>query len=248
MGLRDSSTQVMLNWMPFFAVLQTDLKTMLNSWLVRIWAVLLSGQSFIASSPDEATLAPDVIAGLLGLFTTVWSTVVIVFSSGAISSESGVVADSILSKSVRRSEYILAKLLARVSVVLSLFLLSTVPVTYIITQNAAGQVDAGGIIWAFVLVGLMLTLLTTLAIASSTLFNRTLVAVVVIWFVWYTAGAITSLLNATYLSPLAIVDSLPQLIAGDYETRQLMQSVAGGVGVMLAALGATLFYFTRKDV
>jgi len=236
--------------MPFLAIFETDFRTMLHSWIFRIWAILLAGQSLMlmAVSSDEATLATEAISGMLGLFPLVWSTVVIVFSSGAISSESGVVADSILSKSVRRSEYILAKLLSRGVIVVALFVFSAGPVTYVVAQNATGPVDSGGVVWAFVLIGLMLALLTSLAIASSTLFNRTLVAVVVIWFVWYAAGAVMGILNAEYLSPLAIIDSLPRLLKGDYETGDLVQSVVGYVVLIAISIGVSLLHFTRKDV
>jgi len=236
--------------MPFLALLETDFKMMLRSWLVRIWMVLLAGQGLflLAVSTDEQSSAPDTIAGLLGIFPLVWSTVVIIVSGGAISSESGVVADSILSKAVRRSEYILAKLLSRLGIVIGLFLLMSVPVSYIIAQNATGDVDTTGMIWAFAMVGLMLTVLTSLAVASSTLFNNTLVAVVVVWFAWYIAGAVTGLLQADYLSPLGIVDSLPGLLAGDYNTDELTQTVIGYGVLALSSIVLTTLHFVRKDV
>lgn len=222
---------------------------MLRSWIVRIWAFLLSAQSLIIMvSINELTIATETISGLLSLFPLVWSTIIIVLCSGAIASESGVVADSILSKAVRRSEYIVAKLCARSAIIITLYLATTVPAAYLVAQNGQGTVDSAGVVWAFTLIGLILLLLTTLTVAASTLFNRTLVAVIVMWFVWYAAGAITGILNAEYLSPLAIVDSLPGLLAGDFETDDLVRSVIGYVVLLSAALSVALFHFTRKDV
>lgn len=236
--------------MPFLALLETDFRTMLRSWLVRIWIVLLAGQGLfiLAVSTDATNNAANTIAGLLSIFPLVWSTVVIIVSGGAVSSESGVVADSILSKAVRRTEYILAKLLSRLGIVLGLFLALTVPVAYIIAQNASGDVDSAGLVWAFAMVGLMLTLLTSLAVASSTLFNNTLVAVVVVWFAWYIAGAVTGLLQADYLSPLGIVDSLPALLEGDYNSDELLRSVLAYGVLAGASVTLTTLHFVRKDV
>lgn len=240
----------MLNWMPFRAIMETDLRMMIRSWLVRIWLVLIGAQALfmIALSFDEETPTSETLAGVLGVFPLVWSTFVIIVSGGAVSSESGVVADSILSKAITRTEYILAKLASRLSIVLGSFLLATVPVAYIIVQNTSEKIDTGGLIWGFVVVGMMLLFLTSLAVAFSALFNRTLVAVVVVWFVWYIAGSVTALLQADYLSPLVIVDSLPFLMIGDYDSGELMRSSIGFLALSTGAIITTLLHFARKDV
>ena len=236
--------------MPFQAVLTNDLRSMIRSWLVRIWLILIAAQSLfmIAVSLDEETTVAETLAGYLGLFPLVWSTVVIIVSGGAVSSESGVVADSILSKAITRTEYVAAKLTSRLMVVLGAFLAATVPVSYIITENATGPLDNAGLRWAFILVGLMLTLLTCLSVAFSALFNRTMVAIVLVWFAWYIAGSVTALFNADYLSPLAIIDNLPTLIEGHYDTDELLRTVVGFGGLAIGAMLATIYHFGHKDL
>lgn len=236
--------------MPFWAILETDFRAMLRTWLVRIWAVLVAGQTLftIALSLGNSTPAADGLAGVLAVFPLVWSTFVILFCGGAVASESGVVADSILSKAVTRSQYLGAKLASRLLLVLVIFLAATLPAALIIGQNATGTVDTAGVVWAFVLVASMLMLLTSLTVAFSTLFDRTLVAVGVVWFLWYMAGGLTSLFDADFLSPIGIVDALPAVIAGDYRMAELWPSVAGFIGMGLAAVGLTLAYFGHKDV
>lgn len=236
--------------LPFFAILETDLRLTMRSWLVRIWLVLIGAQTlfFIAVSSDSGMTKYEGLAALLGTFPLLWSTIIIVFSGGAVSSESGVVADSILSKAIRRRDYILAKLAARVGVVVGLFLLATIPAALILIQNARGPMDTIGFLWAYTLIGLMLILITSLAVSFSTLFDRTLVAVIVVWFVWYMAGTVTALFKAEYLSPLAIVDSLPSLIQGEYKTTTVLRSVIGYLVMASGAIGVALLHFTRKDV
>lgn len=235
--------------MPFLALLEADVKKMYHSWAVRIWAVLLAAQMlfFIAVSTGDE-VASELLASHLASFPLIWSTVVIVVSSGAISSEAGVVADSILSKPVTRYQYVTAKLISRLGTVLGLYLIVALPAAYAIPRNAPGDVERAGVVWAVVSVGMMMLLLTSIAVAGSTLFNRTMVAVIVTWFLWYAAGAIVGLLGVQYLSPLRVVEALPDTLMGDYDTSDQIRNVLGfGLPSVLAIAGAG-WYFAHKDL
>ncbi len=203
--------------MPYLALLQADLASMARSWVARIWLGLMAVQSLltIPSALGEEPAA-EALAGLLATFPLIWSTFAIIVSSGAISSEAGVVADSILSKAVTRYEYVLAKFSARLLTVLGLYLLVVSPPVYIISRNSTEALDRAGTAWGVLLVGMTLVLLVSLTVTLSALFNRTLVAVVVAWFSWYVAGAIFALLGLDYLAPLLLVDRLPAMLRGDY--------------------------------
>jgi ABC-2 type transport system permease protein len=235
--------------MPFLALLETDLKGMTRSWVVRIWVGLMIAQALVsipASVHDES--AAQALANQLGIFPLVWSLFVIIISGGAVSSEAGVVADSILSKSVTRHAYILAKLSARLLTVISLFVLITVPAAYLLVRYTDDPLTWRGIAWGITSVGMILVLLVSLAVALSTLFNRTLVAVVVVWFAWYAAGAIFALIGVEYLSPLHIIDNLPDTLQGDYATADQLRILAGFSLPSAAVVGLAILHFTRKDL
>jgi hypothetical protein len=192
--------------------------------------------------------AAEALAGLLATFPLIWSTVVIIVSSGAVSSEAGVVADSILSKAVTRYEYVLAKFSSRLLTVLGLYLLVVLPPVYIISRHSPDTLTRAGVAWGVLLVGMTLVLLTSLAVTLSALFNRTLVAVVVTWFSWYVAGAIFAMLGLDYLAPLLLVDKLPAMLQGDYVASEQWRVLAGfGVPSILFILVAVL-HFGRKDL
>lgn len=235
--------------MPFRALMEADVAGMLRAWVVRIWAVLVGAQTlfFIAVSLD-APQAHEGLAGILGAWPLVWSTVIIVVAGGAIAAEAGVVADSVLSKAVTRWEYVLAKLSARLLVILGLYLLVAGPATYIVAKEASGDISQAGVVWAVALIGLALVMLTSLTVMFSTLFNRTLVAVVVMWSVWYVAGTITGLLEIEAVSPLRLVDRLDPMLQGDYKLADQWESAIGFTVISIAAALVAVTHFSRKDV
>ena len=236
--------------MAFWALMQADLvNSVARSWAVRGWLALMALQAIVTipSSTSDSTAA-DALASLLGTFPLIWSLFIIVNTSGAVSSESGVVADSILSKSVTRYDYILAKMASRLVLVVGAYMLITLPSAYLVYRYGTGDLSTGGVVWSVTIVGMMLVLLTTLSVALSTLFNRTLVAMIGAWAVWYTAGGITALFQVEYLSPLDIVDTLPATLTGDYAASDQWRILIGFALVSAAVMGIAVLHFSRKDL
>lgn len=237
--------------MAYLTLLEADLRRLARSWVVRIWLILTFLFAFliVLSAPGEGLPASQALANLLGTYPLIWSTFVIAISAGAVSSQAGVLADGILSKAVTRYDYLLAKLSAHLLAVWSIYLLVVLPAAYLLTRYAvADDLSARGAAWALLVVGAILFLLTALGVAFSTLFNRTLVAVVVLWLLWYAASTIFALLEVEYLSPLTVVEGLPAVIQGDYVAGDQWQLLAGfGLPAFLFLLLAVV-YFARKDL
>jgi ABC-2 type transport system permease protein len=235
--------------MAFQALLEADLISLVRSWAVRIWLGLMTVQALITipSAAHESTAA-EALAGLLGTFPLIWSMFIIINTSGAVSSESGVVADSILSKAVTRYDYILAKMTSRLLMVISLYLMIVVPAAYLISRYGNGSLSRTGTAWGILLIGMTLVLLTILSVALSSLFNRTLVAVIVAWVLWYAAGGITALFQVEYLSPLHIVNSLPDLLVGDYSAGDEWRILLGFAVMSVVVVTVAVVHFARKDL
>lgn len=236
--------------MAFLTLLEADLRRLARSWVVRIWLILTFLFAFliVLSAPGEGLPASQALANLLGTYPLVWSTFVIVISAGAVSSQAGVLADSILSKAVTRYDYLLAKVSAHLLAVWSVYLAVVLPAAYVLTRYATDDLSARGVAWALLVVGAILFLLTALGVAFSTLFNRTLVAVVVLWLLWYAASTIFALLEVAYLSPLTVVEGLPAVLQGEYMVADQWQLLAGfGLPALLFLLLAVA-YFARKDL
>lgn len=206
--------------------------------------VLLS----VPAAADESLLASQAIANVLGIFPLVWSTFIIVICSGAVSSEADMVADSILSKPVTRYHYILAKFSSRLTAILGIYLLVALLSTVLLAQNADDDLTRGGIVWGILDVGILITLLTSLAIGFSTFFNRTLVALVVVWLIWYVSSGILALFQLDFLSPIDIVDNLAATLSGDYKTSTQLKIMGIFGGLSALTIGGAVAYFARKDL
>jgi hypothetical protein len=235
--------------MAFQALIENDLRSMISSWGVRIWLVLAIFQAII-TLPAAISEGPaaQALADVLGSYPIIWSTFAIVLSAGAVSSEAGVVADSILSKAVTRYEYILAKLFSRILVVLGVYLLVALPSAYLTNRFGGGSLTTGGIGWGIVLIGVTMILITSVAVSFSTLFSWTLVAVMGAWFLWYVTGGIFALLEIEQLSPLHIVESLPDVLQGDYAdvNRWRILLMFGAASALIS--GLSILHFARKDL
>jgi hypothetical protein len=188
------------------------------------------------------------LASLLATYPLIWSTFAIIVSGGAVSSEAGLVADSILSKSVTRYEYVLAKLSSRLVAVLGVYLLVVLPWSLLVLRQAKGDLWGAGVFWGLVLIGMTLFLLTSLSVALSTLFNRTLVAIVVVWFSWYAASGIFAMLEVDYLSPGHIIENLPATLQGDFVMVEQLKILVGFGLLSGLFIALAVWYFNRKDL
>jgi len=118
-------------WLPYWAVLQSDTRQTLQSWVYRAW-VLVSVVSAVGYLLYRVGVYRE--AGIVQQASTLVSdllrwcmfgslTLVIVLAAGSISTERGTVADSVLSRGISRYQYFLGKWHARLVAVLGTFFL-----------------------------------------------------------------------------------------------------------------------------
>src|SRR6266540_2113157 len=116
-------------FLPYWAVLQTDLRQTFHSWVYRLWvfmAVLAAGGlllyrvgvhkeagMFQSAAVQCGDLFRILVLGSLAL--------IVVLAVSAVGAEKGTVADSVLSRGISRHQYFLAKWHARLAVVVSTF-------------------------------------------------------------------------------------------------------------------------------
>ncbi len=236
----------------YMALLRYDVGQLARSWLVRIWiALLVVPALFIvvvaANSEEQAseTLAAYVAAGLVPLSALV----VAIVSAGAISAESSVAADSILSRSVTRSEYIAAKVTSRLAMTLLVFTAVAVPFAYLILRYSADvDTSIGGVIAGLTMVAAALVSLAALGIALSTLLRNSLLSALIALVVIIASGAALQFLGLSSMSSTALLDDLPATFRGETALWHEIRVVL--VFGVLAALGVTasIFVFRRRDL
>ncbi len=119
----------MNRFLPYWAVFQADCRQTLASWIYRLWVLLSLGAAggyllyrFGAMQVSGMVQpAPETLGDLLHWVIFGSSTLIIVLTAGAISSEQGSVADSILSRGISRHQYFLGKWHARLVLILVTF-------------------------------------------------------------------------------------------------------------------------------
>src|SRR5438552_2930634 len=95
-------------WLPYWAVLQADLRQTLRSWIYRVWVLLsvlaatgyLLNRVGIYHGAGMIQSASTVIGELMQWSMVGSITLIIALAGGSISSEKGTMADSILSRGI----------------------------------------------------------------------------------------------------------------------------------------------------
>lgn len=223
---------------------------MTRSWLVRLWLVLLGLSAAIpvlAAAADEEP-ASEILRGWLQVAVVPSAIVVIVLSAATVSSESGVVADSILSKAVTRYEYILAKLSSRVITVSFIYLVVTVPTAYLVARYAERDVTVTGVVLTILSLGVILVFLTTLGITFSSFIGNTPISIALLLVLVSMQSAIFQLLGVDYLSPSNVLDDMLPALKGESQAWELVQVILtfGLLSIVLG--GAAMWVFAQKDV
>ncbi|MDA1052853.1 MAG: hypothetical protein O3C40_20565 [Planctomycetota bacterium] len=216
--------------MPFTAILWHDLRMLWSSWLVRLWliATALLAMIQIMSNWERFQTAPLIAVLLLPYIVFPWSLVVMMLSVNPLSgSRSGVAADGILSRPVTRYAYLLAAWTARVTLVLSVFLVVTVPTIAIVAlaerPAPADEVTFYGVAASLAVVGLVLTFLVSVGFLLGTLFRNTLLAIVVLVFLWFPVNLVLNVFSLEEFSPISLTQALPTLLRQPWDETEVAE-------------------------
>jgi ABC-type transport system involved in multi-copper enzyme maturation permease subunit len=197
--------------MPFLAILQHDLRGLWASRLVRLWLVASALMTLLLAAANWPKFqdAPLIASLLFPYLVFPWFFVVVVLGVSPVSgARAEVLADGILSRPVSRCEYLLAAWLARVLLVLGVYLVVTVPAIALVTLARRpvpeDAVTLFGIVSALGVVGLVLTFLVSLGFLAGTLLRKPLLAAVVLVFVWYPIGVVLNAFSLEEFSPISL--------------------------------------------
>jgi hypothetical protein len=243
-------------WLPYWAVFQSDLRQTINSWVYRVWvltSVLAAGGYLlyrvgVYREAGKVQPASELISDLLRWSVLGGVALIIVLTGGSISSERGILADSVLSRGISRYQYFLGKWHARLAVVAGTFMIMGVAVFVGSFFFLHDDISLLGSLMALATVVTMLAVVTTCSVAVSAMVNSTVLGIGVLWMLLYGTGFSLALLLPRYPTPAWAVASLPNILQGFYNVHTLGQfmgwSFLGSVGVALVGMG----YFSRRDV
>jgi len=239
MGSNDLISTSATRMMPFLAILRHDLGVLLGSWLVRLWVAAAALLTLLTAMTNWAAFqtAPLIASFFVPWLIFPWFVVVMVLGVNPITgSRAEALADGFLSRPIARYEFLLAIWAARVVVVLGNFLIVTVPAIAVAAlAKRAGpgdQVTVYGILAALIVVTLVLTLQVSLAFLMGTLLRKTLLAVVVLLFLWYPVNVMLHAFRLEAFSPISLNQALPTLLCQPWRQSD---SVAAAQDVKLDA-------------
>jgi ABC-2 type transport system permease protein len=243
-------------WLPYWAVLQADMGQTLRGWVYRVWATVsvLAAAGYLVYrlglSREAGVVQPAsrLMADLLRWSLLGSVSLVVVLCAGAISSERGAMADSVLSRGISRHQYFLGKWHSRLLVVLLTFLAVSSVVLGAGSFLLHEDLSFRGSAFALLTVAAMLGAVVSCGVAVSAFCNSTLLGVSVLWVLLYGGGFALSLLPARYPSPDRLLALLPYVLQGDFDPMRMYELIACSVGVSLLAALLGSMHFSRRDI
>lgn len=228
-----------------------EVKQGFRSWLYRGWIGFTCFIVFLfvlidLTSPGE----PVAIFLILSYFVFLGTLYSVVIGSSAITGEIGGISDSLLSKAVKRWEYILSKFLSQYFLNLFVFLLMVGITTGIMYSfdNIPDDMDWFNAAVLFTLVAMVLVLFTSVGVLFSTLASRTVFAFLMgigVWFVLIFMFMITPW--ESIYSPIDVISNAEAVIDGVWDV-DWWRLGAYYVLMPFATFGVSLLAFYQKDL
>jgi len=211
--------------MPYLAILHYEWHTLYKSRLVRLWATATGVVTLILISANWTQFADaPMIASLLFPFLVFpWFLVVMVLGVTPLSgSNAETLAQSILCRPVTRFEYLLAAWSARLVVVVGIYLAVLVPAILIVTLAkrpvAEDTVTLYGVTSSLLVVGLVLVFQLSLGFLMGTLLRKSLLAVVILIFIWFPINFLLNLFSLEEFSPISLNQALTVQLRQSWHT------------------------------
>lgn len=247
-------------FLPYWAVLQTDLRQTARSWVYRLWVLMTvfaaaglllyrvglhkEAGMFQSAAAQTGDLFRLMILGSLAL--------VVVLAVSSISSERGTVADSVLSRGISRYQYFLAKWHARLVVVTFTFAvlaLGMVVASYFLFKDdAQSDLSLAGAVSAVLVVCALFAVIVSWGVTIGALANSTMLGITVFWLVLYGVGFLLTLMPEPWPSPDRQLVRLKFMLQGQYNPAVLTQLLVGAGGLSAAAAAVGLLGFSKRDV
>ncbi len=259
----DSAATIRFNrFLPYWAVLQTDLGQTFRSWVFRLWLIMMAlaavgyvlfkwGAANAGEYHSVAAQSDDLLRALaIGSLS-----LISLLAVSSISSERGTIADSVLSRGISRYQYFLAKWHSRVVVVLSTFIATSalVLIAYAVlftpaTNGTGANVTLGGAVTAITMLAAVLAVVVSWGVAIGAVTSSTVLGITIFWMVIFGSLAAFSRMPSDYPNLNWLMDGLKNVLRGTAHTTDVGQFLFGSL--VLAVVGASigLGIFARRDV
>lgn len=250
-------------FLPYWAVLQTDVRQTFRSWVYRVWLFVMAlaaggyvlfklgaaknAGSFQPASVQTGDLLRMLVVGSLSLISLI--------AVSGIGSDRGSIADSVLSRGISRHQYFLAKWHARLAVILMTFVGVALSVLIVyaaafhesVTGGSTNLTFYGGLAGVLVL-ACGLAVVVSWGVSVGALANGTVTGVTIFWLGLFGGLVILSQLPADYATPERMLDELKRVLAGHYRPAEVTEFCVAAAVFSVIGGGVGLIGFNRKDV
>ena len=231
----------------FLTLSQYEIKKGFKSRLQIAWIVITLFLSLLFTLANRNL---EAINFLLTFFVFSGSIIAVVISSASISGEIGGIADSLLSKSVKRWEYLLSRFISQIAVVCTVYFLIFALTVGILWNFELLPADLSyrNLFFVIALIGLVLVFFSSIGVMFSSIFSKTIFSVLAGIMVWFVFIFLLMVTNWEFLySPFEILRHFTPIleISWDVEYWKLVLFYAGSPFLFLFI---SLIFFYQRDL
>lgn len=224
----------------FLCLLEYDLMILAKSWIVRFWfgLTVVGGVVAVIVSRNFIDDSSFLMGWGLVLYLGFGSLIVLANSVSAISQEFRFLGESIISRGIAPTPYLLAKLVSRSAGNAFMFLIVVAPTALLMRMMALNNdMTIEGILVGLAYWVLLITVLSFMGITVSVLVNNTMLGLVVLGVIWYMGLGILDLAYADGFSPEGVLGNLPLVLQGKSLSTEVTVLVAlGAVPILILPL------------
>lgn len=224
-----------------------ELQLAFTSFLQKIWIVTILFFGLLVTFGERNL---ESVSSLLVFFVFFGTIIALIGSSSSISGEIGGIADSLLSKSVKRWEYLLSKFVSHTVVILVVYFSVLVVMVGILWnfRFLPDDLNYKNLFFAIGLLGLELAFFSSIGVMFSSIFSKTilsLLASIVVWFILIFVFATTGW--GCLYSPVDILKNFALILKDSWNVDywKILLVYAGSPFVFF---GVSLLVFYRKDL
>ena len=234
--------------MPFLAIVEADLGNLFKTRITYGWLIvgIFLQMIRVLSAPPIVGSSTIIIQGLSD-FIFIWSMLIIGITASAVSSEAGELADSIMSKSVKRYDYILAKFSSRVIYVMTIYGAITAVLVGMALRMMDNNHEVHELMVTILFVALVLIMLTVIGVTLSTLVSNTVVSIISLLILWYAMVFIFPILDLGFLAPGDLMIQLEDVLQGVWSGEEWKTSAVYSSITIISIVLSTV-YFNMKDL
>ncbi|MFO0938558.1 MAG: ABC transporter permease [Gemmataceae bacterium] len=255
-------------FLPYWAVLRTDIRQVTRSWAYWLWVglfvvissahviyryALANGAGFTTAPDGTGLNAAAQTSNVIQLILQGSLAVVAFLSVSSISGERSTVADAVLSRGISRYAYFMAKWHARVITVLGTFIFLSLGVLLVYRMllgegGLVGGISYIGSVLGVVMVAAGMGIVVSWGVTIGAMSPSTLMGITIAWLVLYGGLSIMFLLPEGYPTPREVLSRLQDVFQGNYNMDLVWRVLGVSTLVSFAAAAVGLLTFSRKDV